>query len=153
MLEQTPAILVVDSGVGAQAEVMDLLIGAKYRVIGATSFQEAKMLLAANAPDLLITELRLEAFNGLQLVICARSCHAIPAIVVTSFHDPVLETEAKLQRAAYFVKPLRPAEFLTTVSRMLAALLPPPRSSEAHQASDLDGGDPASDGRPSHPRR
>jgi CheY-like chemotaxis protein len=136
MFEKGPAVLVVDSSVDAQLEVMGLLIGRGYQVTGATSFEEAKLLLATKAPDLLITELRLGAFNGLQLVMCARSRHFIPAIVVTAFHDPVLEVEAQLQHAGYFARPLEPATFLTMVERLLGGFVPAARPMAATSAPD-----------------
>ena len=120
MTVKTPAILVVDENTAARTEVMDLLRRASYRVAGAGSFMEAKALLSTRAPDLLITELRLGAFNGLHLVVLARSSQsAIATIVLTGVPDPVLETEAKRLGTAYLVNPVKPAELLTVVSREL----------------------------------
>jgi FixJ family two-component response regulator len=77
-------------------------------------------LMRAQAPDLLITELRLGAFNGLHLVVLARSSQpAMATIVLTGVPDPVLETEAKRLGAVYLVNPVKPAELLTVVSREL----------------------------------
>jgi DNA-binding NtrC family response regulator len=119
VLERTASILVVDTNAAGRAEVIDPLFTAGYHVTAAASFDEAKARLTENPPDLLITEIRLGAFNGLQLVMRARVRHFIPAIVVTAFHDPVLEAEATRQRAGYLAKPLNIPDFLIAVARLL----------------------------------
>jgi DNA-binding NtrC family response regulator len=129
VLERTPAILVVDGCVEARADVTGLLLAAGYEVIGAASFEEARDHLSRDVPDLMITELRLGGFNGLQLVMRARVRHRIPTIVATAFHDPVLAAEAELQQAAYLVKPMNSAELLTLVGELLAGRCPSPRRS------------------------
>jgi len=64
-----PAILVVDEDADARTEIVDLLSHAGYQVTSVGSFREATKVLSTDPPDLLITELRLGAFNGLHLVI------------------------------------------------------------------------------------
>jgi DNA-binding NtrC family response regulator len=119
--ERVSAILVVEPAGGGGSDMVGLLGGTGHRVIHAASFGKARSLLRANPPDLLITELRLGAFNGLHLVLCARNGRPIPAIVVAPVHDAILEAEATRQeRVAYFVRPLNPEQFLETVSRLLA---------------------------------
>src|ERR1700674_2663758 len=126
MIVKTPAILVVDENTSARTEVMELLRRARYQVAGAGNFTEAKTVLSTQVPDLLITELRLGDFNGLHLVVRARSSQsAIATIVLTRFPDPVLESEAKRLGAAYLVNPVKPAELLTVVSRELGMGLAP----------------------------
>ena len=70
-------------------------------------------------PDLLITDIRLDAYNGLQLIL--NSPHQIPTIVITGFADPVLEAEARRGGAAYLVKPVQPRDLLALVGEKLAA--------------------------------
>lgn len=67
----------------------------------------ALRLLAEHRPDLLMTDVRLGAYNGLQLI--AMAPRAIPAIVVTGFSDPVIEADAARLGAEYRVKPVDPA--------------------------------------------
>jgi DNA-binding NtrC family response regulator len=102
--------------------------------IGAGNFTEAKTVLSTQVPDLLITELRLGDFNGLHLVVRARSSQsAIATIVLTRFPDPVLEAEAKRLGAAYLVNPVKPAELLTVVSRELGMGLEPRHAPECSE--------------------
>jgi DNA-binding response OmpR family regulator len=134
MIVKTPAILVVDENTAARTEVMELLSRARYQVAGASNFMEAKTALSTLVPDLLITELRLGDFNGLHLVVRARSSQsAIATIVLTRFPDPVLEAEAKRLGAAYLVNPVKPAELLTVVSRELGMGLEPRHAPECSE--------------------
>jgi DNA-binding response OmpR family regulator len=134
MIVKTPAILVVDENTAARTEVMELLSCARYQVAGAGNFMEAKTALSTLVPDLLITELRLGDFNGLHLVVRARSSQsAIATIVLTRFPDPVLEAEAKRLGAAYLVNPVKPAELLTVVSRELGMGLEPRHAPECSE--------------------
>lgn len=120
-LVATPStILVVDEDGDARGEVADLLSRAGYHVTEVGSFREATKVLSTNPPDLLITELRLGAFNGLHLVLKSRASHPrIAAIILTRFPDPVLAAQAAQQDAAYVVKPVDDAALLTTVSQKL----------------------------------
>ena len=49
--------------------------------------------LRAATPDLLIVDIRLGEFNGLQLIMLSRT--QIPAIVISGFADPLLQHEAR----------------------------------------------------------
>jgi DNA-binding NtrC family response regulator len=89
----------------------------------AASFPDAARLLAAESYDLLITDVRLGAYNGLQLV--ARICLHYPAtstIVLTRFPDSVLAAEARRMGATYATSPHSPAELLSLVAKALAAV-------------------------------
>jgi DNA-binding response OmpR family regulator len=68
-------------------------------------------------PDLLILDVRLGAFNGLQLISTGRV--GIPAIVVTGFDDPVLRADASEFGASYIVKPVPPAALLELIEQKL----------------------------------
>ena len=64
-------------------------------------------MLVAERPDLLITDLRLGPYNGLHLVLWGRTEHPEMATLVTSrIADPVLEAEARRQRAQFLLRPL-----------------------------------------------
>ncbi len=71
------------------------------------------------APDLLIADLRLEGFNGLQLLHV--NPRPIPAIIVTGYPDEVLQAEARKLGAEYLRETDRSLPvLLSTVERMLA---------------------------------
>jgi DNA-binding NtrC family response regulator len=110
-------ILIVEDDNANRTGLVQLLRGAGYDAIGAATFEQGRQLLVAEHPDLLITDIRLEGFNGLQLIIT--QLHPIPAIVITGFADRILETEAKHLGADYLVKPFSPQALLTLIAEKL----------------------------------
>jgi DNA-binding response OmpR family regulator len=114
-----PTILIVDDDLPTRAGLAELLKGAGYRTIMAASFEEGVSVLRAAPPDLLITDVRLGSFNGLQLMIS--SPRPVPTIVITGFADPVLESDARRRGAEYLLKPVRPSELLNLVEGKLQA--------------------------------
>jgi DNA-binding NtrC family response regulator len=114
------SVLVVDSDSSDLVSTVLLLQSAGYHVVSAKAFDEAKQLLAGEAPDLLITGLRLGQYNGLHLILRSRTAHpAMAAIVTSPYHDSVLEAEAQRQRAGFVVRPIPDSAFLEAVSRSL----------------------------------
>jgi CheY-like chemotaxis protein len=97
-------ILVVDDDEATVQGLVDLLRGSGYDASGARTFAEARRALVATRPDLLLVDVRLDAFNGLQLV--ATNPTGIPVIVITAFPDPTLEAEARRFGADFMLKPI-----------------------------------------------
>ena len=110
-------ILLVEDDEATRGLLSTLLERTGYDVVATASVQEGKSLLEEGHPDLLITDIRLGAFNGLQLI--AMSPRPIPAIVTTGFPDPVLEAEARQFGARFLLKPIEPAGLLTLVAELL----------------------------------
>jgi DNA-binding NtrC family response regulator len=113
-------VLIVDDDGATRRGLVQLLAQAGYDATAVGTFDEARRIIGASPPDLLITDIRLEAYNGLQLIL--NSPRTIPTIVITGFADPVLEAEARRGGAAYLVKPVQPLELLEVVAEKLAAL-------------------------------
>jgi DNA-binding response OmpR family regulator len=113
-----PRILIVEDDRATRTGLQELLREAGYETITAADFRVGRRALEHDAPDLLIADLRLEGFNGLQLLHV--NPRPIPTIIVTGFHDEVLQAEARLLGAEYLVKPIAPTVLLATVERMLA---------------------------------
>jgi DNA-binding NtrC family response regulator len=112
-------LLIVDDDPATRVGLSELLHDAGFDCTGVGTFEEARSRLRTSAPDLLITDIRLDAFNGLQLVI-DRPPH-VQAIVITGFADVVLEAEAMRSGARYVRKPVHPDELLKLVRQMLSA--------------------------------
>jgi len=112
-------VLIVDDDGATRRGLVQLLAQAGYDATAVGTFDEARRIIGASPPDLLITDIRLEAYNGLQLIL--NSPRTIPTIVITGFADPVLEAEARRGGAAYLVKPVQPVELLEVVAEKLAA--------------------------------
>ena len=78
--------------------------------------------LRFRSPDLLVSELRLGACNGLYLVIRHQETHPfMRAIVIDAMFDSVLAADAARYRACYLSEPLDKVTLLEHVSRSLEA--------------------------------
>lgn len=116
-------ILVLDDDEHALAGMVELLRDADYRVTGAATYDAAKRLLAVGSYDLMITDVRLRGFNGLNLVMKSRAEYPDMAVIIISGYDePLMELEASRYQAVFVAKPIRPAAFLETVAESLAGV-------------------------------
>ncbi len=113
-----PQILLVGRSGGVASTLASDLASAGYQTLVASEFGEAKALLAKR-PSVLITEIKLGAYNGLHLAIRARAL-GTPALVIGE-PDPVLEADAKRQRALYVTPPIDPQRVLGLISELLEA--------------------------------
>ena len=111
-------ILIVEDDRATRMGLQELLRQAGYEAIVAADFRAGRRALEDERPDLLIADLRLEGFNGLQLLHV--NPHPIPTIIVTGFPDDVLQAEAVRMGAEYLVKPVPPPVLLGAVERLLA---------------------------------
>lgn len=111
-------VLIVDDDEVYLDAMKELLEEAGYEVLLASSFEEGRLRLRDRAPDLLIIDVRLGAFNGLQLISTGQV--RIPAIVVTGFDDTVLRADADGFGASYLVKPIKPAALLALIQQKLS---------------------------------
>ena len=110
-------ILLVEDDDATRGGLSRLLERAGYDVVAAIGVPEGRRALEAAPPDLLITDVRLGAFNGLQLI--AMSPRRIPVIVTTGFPDAVLEAQAQQFGATFLLKPIEPAGLLMLVKDLL----------------------------------
>lgn len=109
-----------------------LFESAGFRVVSASSFDEAKRLIETDPPDVLVTELKLGPDNGLHLVLRSRLAHPhISAIVMSHFADAGLAEEAARQNAIFLVRPFGGSELLHAVNRALDAAVGPGRGKNA----------------------
>lgn len=111
-------ILVVDDDIGYLTVTKDVLERGGYEVMLASTFEEGRRMLREETPDLLIADVRLGAFNGLQLIATGKA--GVPSIVVSGFDDAVLQAEARAFGADYLVKPVSASALLQRIARKLA---------------------------------
>jgi YesN/AraC family two-component response regulator len=89
------------------------------QITACSSFEEARKRLREQTFDVLITDVRLGAFNGLQLAVLARDVNPLTQLIVFSgFDDSVLRQEAERLGGTYLVKPV--------TTDTLQALITPP---------------------------
>jgi two-component system response regulator PilR (NtrC family) len=117
-------ILIVDDDPSLLEALERSFLEAGQDVVAHDSFEEARRTLQTTRFDALITDVRLGAFNGLQLAVIGRDTYPdIRLIVFSGFDDPVLRTEAEHVGATYMVKPVTGAKLLEVL-----------RESETHDA-------------------
>ena len=105
-------ILVVDDDIVLLDAIERALREAGEQAIACGSFEEARRVVRDRTLDALITDVRLGAFNGLQLAVMARDIQPdIQIIVFSGFDDPVLRADAERIGATYLVKPV-PSSYL-----------------------------------------
>ncbi len=109
-------ILIVEDHGNTREGLHQLLLEAGHQVIEAGTFLDGMNSLKTGQADLLIADIRLGEFNGLQLI--AGNPHPIPSIVVTGFHDAVIEADARALGAEYLVKPIDASALLTLVQTL-----------------------------------
>jgi len=112
-------ILIVDDDDATRRGLTALLSGAGYTPVPVGSLREATDALERELPDLIITDIRLQGYNGLQLL--AMGSRPVPAIVVTGYPDGSIEADARKMGADYVLKPISPASLLGLVQQKLEA--------------------------------
>jgi DNA-binding response OmpR family regulator len=114
-------ILLVDPDSRSSAAIERSLPDAGYLTVSVRTFEDATRQLAADCPDLLVTAVRLGAFNGLHLVLrCRGDFPELPVIVTGEEEDPLLAAEVSRYGARFVPKALEPGRFLRLVSELLA---------------------------------
>lgn len=114
-------VLIVDDDVGLLDAMKRSLRESVQTVVACETFETARRTLKEQSFDALITDVRLGAFNGLQLAVMARDMYpAMRLIVFSGFDDPVLRADAEQIGAVYLVKPIASAELLKRLEHYAA---------------------------------
>jgi FixJ family two-component response regulator len=116
-------VLIVDDDAEWLSAAVESFSRAGYIAEGAATFPAARQLLESFGPDLLVTDIRLNEYNGLYLLVRAPGNHPKPAcLVVSGFEDPVLIRDARLHGAYDFlVKPVAIATLLSKAKDAIAS--------------------------------
>jgi DNA-binding NtrC family response regulator len=109
-----PTVLVVDDDSQLRLVLTQILAARGFRTLTADGVEAASAILRDAAPDVLLVDIRLGAFNGLQLVAMAE--RSIPAIVMTGHDDATLRAAAWRLGAEFLVKPI-PSDVLVEAVR------------------------------------
>src|SRR5215217_7779090 len=100
-------VLVVDDEPSLLEAMKIAFTRAGRDVVSCRTFEEGREQLLNGDFDVMVTDIRLGAFNGLQLAVIARDKHPEMRILVFSgFDDPVLREEADHLGASYVLKPV-----------------------------------------------
>jgi len=96
-------VLMVDDDAGYLSACATVLRQDGHDVIACADFTEGRQRLTADRFDALITDVRLGAYNGLQLISLATS--PMIKIALSAFPDPVIRRDAEHAGARFVVKP------------------------------------------------
>ena len=131
MTTEAHKILVVAPTTALASKLHRWLCDAGYELTVVTTFAAAKAHLRTS-PDLLVTQVRLAEYNGLQLALYAQAS-SIPAIVIGD-PDPVMEGDAR-QFGATFVRSeeVSRERILTLTERAMSG---PDTAHSSHHAGD-----------------
>ena len=100
-------LLIVDDDRSLLNAMNSAFLAAGREVVASSTFEDARDRLRTESFDVLLTDVRLGAFNGLQLAVIARDLHpAMRILVFSGFDDTVLRAEAEQLGATYLVKPV-----------------------------------------------
>jgi DNA-binding NtrC family response regulator len=114
-------ILIVEDDESTLSGWVELLRAAGYMVRGVSSYEEGRQELAM-MPDLLITDVRLGVYNGLQLLMRGRMVNPrLQAIVITGYADQIVRREAVYLHAEHLEKPVDADRLLQVVSNALGS--------------------------------
>ena len=120
-----PTVVLVDDDAATLDGLSVWLANEGFSVVACSTFAEARAQIMSPPIAALITDIRLEEYNGLHLVQLARSLQPHARLVVFSgFADPVLEAEAEMAGAIWLLKPIH----LAQLGEHLAGLSAAPRS-------------------------
>jgi DNA-binding response OmpR family regulator len=116
-------ILLVDPDWAAAAASERAMVQAGYRVASVVTFEEASRQISLDYLDLLVTKVRLGAFNGLHLLLrCRAERPDVPVIIVGALAD---HTDDMTRLGAPFVTtPIEKASFLDLVATLLSGRAP-----------------------------
>jgi len=110
--------LVVEPNAPDMVLVTSILTSAGFLVTGADNFKAGGSLLIEAPPSLLVAEIRLGAYNGLQLAYRAKSVSPHITIVLTSaYPDPVLRRDVERMGATFVLKPVTGRDLLAAIYR------------------------------------
>jgi DNA-binding NtrC family response regulator len=110
-------LLLVEDDESTRIGLAEYFRRAGFECQAVSSYREAILALRAAPPAMLITDVRLDEYNGLHLVL--QRPPNVQALVITAFSDPVLQAEAERSGARFVEKPVDPAELVQLVRRLL----------------------------------
>jgi DNA-binding response OmpR family regulator len=117
-----PSILVCDDDTGLR-ELMKVALGPGYRYVDAVDGEQALQALATEHVDLVLLDVMLPGYSGLQVLAEIRSDEArrdLPVVVVSAWQTPDDQSAAAEAGAdAFLGKPFELDELSLTVERLL----------------------------------
>jgi DNA-binding NtrC family response regulator len=115
-VSSSPRVLVVDTDAQNVRQLVAELRRLGCDPVEATSFEEAKRIWVAERPPMMVVDVCLGQFNGLQLLLRARADRPdLKAVITCAFPDKVLESETERFGATFLVKPLTASQIASVL--------------------------------------
>jgi len=132
----SPKILVVDDEINICRSVEKILSKVGIRVRSALNGEEALSLLAAEAFDAVLTDLKMSRLGGMEVLRRAKELNpGLPVVVMTGYASVSSAVEVmKLGAVDYLPKPFTPDEIRAVVRQALSAAPPSGLSAEVPMA-------------------
>jgi two-component system response regulator YesN len=100
------SVLIVDDDSAVLSVSTRWLTAAEYEVTALGDFNHAKTLVREGLFDILLVDIRLGEFNGLQLVIEARNRHpSVRIVVMSGWDDASLKRDVAAHQGVFLLKP------------------------------------------------
>jgi DNA-binding NtrC family response regulator len=110
-------VLIVDDEPSLLDALRSAVKRAGHDVVACRTFEDAREQLLTEEFDALITDVRLGAFNGIQLAVIARDqSPSIRIIVFSGYDDPVLKAEAARLGGTFLLKPVSAETLLEEIA-------------------------------------
>jgi AmiR/NasT family two-component response regulator len=114
-------ILIVDDDRLVLATLAQGLRGAGYRVTEASDGASALELVARNAPDLALLDVRMPGMSGVELAERLAAEHQLPFLFLSAYNDAdIIERAKELGALGYLVKPLDVPQIIPSLEAALA---------------------------------
>ena len=111
-------VLVVEPDHVDRVLVHSALASAGFQVTTTNNYEDAHAVLLARPPLMLVTTIRLGAYNGLHLALRGRAENpALVVAVTSSVPDPVLQRDAEEIGATFVLKPVSERDLLAAIYR------------------------------------
>lgn len=115
-------ILIVEDDIFFREAIRDFL-KKKYTVYEAPNGKSAKEILAVQPVDLVISDIQMPGFTGLELLEWSKQHKPVPFIIMTGF-SMVLETKSAFELGAkgFIAKPFRDAELVAAIDSIFGVV-------------------------------
>lgn len=109
--------LIVDDDPQILSYIRKILETAGYEVVTSTDFKDARQQVQLHRPGIVVADVRLGDFNGIQIGMLAKSARPdVRVVIISGWDDAVLRHEAADLGAIYLQKPFTPDELLSALA-------------------------------------
>jgi DNA-binding response OmpR family regulator len=114
--QATPPLLVVEDEQAVLGLLATWLTDEGYEIVTCSRYEDARRYLATQTPAALVTDIRLGAYNGLQLATVLHDRRPdVPIVIVSAWDDLLMREETRRLGGVFLVKPLRREDLIATL--------------------------------------